>query len=106
MCSSSNMRCPRTKPNRMRYSQIGARTTHRVFSRRLKTAAASELAMLLLFVRPVDDRAGDGVAEQVEAQIGRRGRLRQVQLLDVDGVHHDEVAVRAVTGRRRGADEP
>ena len=31
--------------------------------------------------------------------------LRQVELLHVDGVHDDEVPVRAVPGRRGGADE-
>src|SRR4051812_18259027 len=49
------------------------------------------------------DGAAEGVRGHGEAEEGRGGVGRDVDRLDVEGVHHDEVAVRAVPGRRGGA---
>ena len=49
-------------------------------------------------------RPRDGVLEQVETEERRAGVLAEVELVDVDGVHRDVVAVRTVARRRRGAD--
>ncbi len=46
----------------------------------------------------------DRVLKEVEAQERRAGILRQVELVDVDRVHGDEVVVRPVAPRRRRAD--
>lgn len=52
----------------------------------------------MLLVGAVDDGAGDRMPEQVEAQVGRRRVLRQLQLRHADRVHRDVVPVRAVSG--------
>src|SRR6202012_6094118 len=52
----------------------------------------------------VDDGPGYRVLKQVETQERGAGVFRQVEFLDVDRVHGDVVAVRAVPGGRRRTD--
>src|SRR5215469_14067235 len=46
------------------------------------------------------------MAEQEEFQVGRGRGLGHLEFLDVDGMHYEEVAVRAVAWRRRRTEVP
>src|SRR5262245_11517130 len=56
-----------------------------------------------LLVGRGDDRASEGVEGEVEADDRRAGVRVDLERVDVDRVHHEEVAVRDVAGRRCGA---
>src|SRR6185312_13253851 len=74
-------------------------TPRRPTTRRNPNLTSGQLLRLaVVLVRPDEDRPREGVGEEVEAEERGGGALRQLQRLDVDGVHDEVVVVHAVPG--------
>src|SRR4029077_1004521 len=65
----------------------------------------SSRSSLLLLIRAVNHGAGDRIHEQIEAEVGRAGVPVEFELLDLDGMHRNEIPVETVPRWRGGADE-